>query len=73
MVSLKEQRLAALHPNTPQEAQELLTLGLVVKYGMAEIDRLQRLTGDGIEHTYRTHFPMPDDTEWELTVKRRGA
>lgn len=72
-----EERLEALYPKTQAEAEELIQLGMVLKHAMNEVDRkdrftgLSRVLGKRFENAFKTHFPMPDGREWEITVQRR--
>lgn len=46
------------------------SLAQIILHGMARVDRILRFTGPNeIEHTYITHFPMPDGREWELSLR----
>ncbi len=49
------------------------SLGVVMLTGFGFIARAEKFTGPQIVNTYHTHFPMPDGSEWEMTLKRRIA
>lgn len=67
-----EQRLEALYPKTDAERAELIHLGMVLKNGMNEVDRMDRFTGtEKIKNVFETFFPMPDEREWVVSVCRR--
>ena len=63
-------------PKTAGEVALAVQLGTVLRHGMNEVDRMTVFTGGGpvdghtVENAYRTHFPMADGREWEITVKR---
>lgn len=61
-------------PRSQQEALTTLELGVVLRQAMHRIKDKERFTGSpsAVEVSYVTQFPMPDGSEWEITVKRRA-
>lgn len=49
----------------------LISLGKCVLHGIKQVQQHERFVPhETIGFTYSTHFPMSDDTEWELTIER---
>lgn len=48
-----------------------IELGKILFKGIKCVEKQEKFTGIEIENTYHTHFPMPDNRTWEITVKRR--
>jgi len=47
-----------------------IELGKLVDRGMRDIEKHEIFTGEGLKRTYHTHFPMPDGSEWKLSLER---
>jgi hypothetical protein len=71
-----EARFGEAAPKSKAEVALAVQLGTVLRHGMNEVDRMDSFTrgepvdGHTVENAYRTHFPMADGREWEITVKR---
>ena len=60
-------RVRAVHGS-----KTITDMGYVVLVGMERIKWAETVSGtDDLAHAYVTYFPMPDDGEWELEIRRK--
>lgn len=52
--------------------QTIADVGYVVLVGIERVKWVETVSGtDDLAHAYITYFPLPDDGEWELEIRRK--